>query len=298
MNLFEKLKKLVREPLVHFLLIGAGIYGLYGILGSSLEDENERAIIVSAGEIKARSDQWAQRWERPPTEEELAGLIRDYVRTQVLYREAIAMGLEKGDVVIERRLAQRLELLAQNLITPEEPSEAELRTWFEENEKEFTQPDLYSLVQLYFSPDKRGAATADDAKAALAVLESFEEIPENFESYGDRLLPQSYYADQTEAGLNRVFGQGFVDQVIKLEPGAWRGPVISGYGVHLVYMTEITRASAPDFSELAEQAKEVWTAEKGRELSERFVENLIEGYEITVEDADVVLAVPGPSASP
>ena len=298
MNLFEKLKKLIREPLVHFLLIGAGIYALYGMFGSSLDDDDERTIIVSAGEIKARSDQWSKQWQRPPTEEELAGLIRDYVRTQVLYREAMGMGLEDGDVVIERRLAQRLQLLIQSLITPEEPSEDELRTWFEENVKEFTQPDLYSLVHLYFSPDKRGAATDDDAEAALAMLESLDEIPEDFESYGDRLLPQSYYADQTEAGLSRVFGQGFVDEVIKLEPGAWRGPVVSGYGLHLVYITAVTRASAPDFSALAEQAKELWTDEKSRELNERFIENLIESYEITVEDTDIALAVPGPSASP
>ena len=296
--MFGKLKKLVREPLVHFLLIGAGIYALYGMFGSSLDDEDERTIIVSAGEVKARSDQWSKQWQRPPTEEELAGLISDYVRTQVLYREAMAMGLEDGDVVIERRLAQRLQLLIQGLIKPEEPSEDELRAWFEENEKEFTQPDLYSLIHLYFSPDKRGAATEDDAEAALAMLESLGEIPEDFESYGDRLLPQSYYADQTEAGLSRVFGQGFVDEVIKLEPGAWRGPVVSGYGLHLVYITAVVRAPAPDFSALAEQAKELWTAEKSRELNERFIENLIESYEITVEDADVALAVPGPSASP
>jgi hypothetical protein len=297
-NLFEELKTLAREPLVHFLLIGAGIYGLYGIFGNSLDVDDERSIIVSAGEIKARSDQWSKQWERPPTEEELAGLIRDYVRTQVLYREAMAMGLEDGDAMIERRLAQRLQLLIQSLIKPEEPSEDELRTWFDENVKEFTQPDLYSLVHLYFSPDKRGAATEDDAEAVLAVLESLEEIPEDFESYGDRLLPQSYYADQTEAGLSRVFGQGFVDEVIKLEPGGWRGPVVSGYGLHLVYVTEVARALAPDFSALAEQAKERWTAEKSRELNERFIENLIESYEITVEDADVALAAPGPSASP
>ena len=117
-------------------------------------------------------------------------------------------------------------------------------------------------------------------------------------SRGDRLLPQIYYEDQTETALRRVFGPGFVEQVIKLEPGAWRGLVISGYGVHLVYITELTRASAPDFSALAEQAREAWTAEKGRELSERYIENLIEGYQITVEDADVTLAVPGPSTSP
>ena len=298
MTLIEKLNRLVREPLVHFLLIGAGIYGLYGILGSSPERDDERTIIVSSGEIKARSDQWTKLWARPPTEEELAGLIRDYVRTQVLYREAMAMGLENGDVVIERRLAQRMQLLAENLIKPEEPSEDELRAWFEANAKEFKQPDLYSLVQVYFSPDKRGSATRDDAQTALAMLESLEDIPENYASYGDRLLLQNYYTDETEAGLSRVFGERFVEEVTKLEAGAWRGPVMSGYGIHLVYITDLTRAAAPEFSEFAEQAKEAWTAEKGRELSERFVENLIASYEITVEDADVAPAIPGPGATP
>ena len=298
MNLLEKLEKLIREPLLHFLLIGAGIYGLYGILGSSPDGKDERTIIVSTGQIKAMSDQWTRQRLRPPTEEELAGIIRDHIRTQVLYREAVAMGLENGDTVIERRLAQRLELLTESLITPEEPSEEEMRAWFKENEEKFKQPDLYSLFQVYFNPDKRGAATLDDTKAALAKLESFEEVPVDFASYGDRLLSQSYYSSQTEVQLSKAFGSGFVDQVIKLEPGAWHGPVLSGYGTHLVYVAEVTRASAPDFSAFAEQAKEAWKAEKVKELSERFIENLIADYEITVEDTDIPLTVPGPSALP
>ena len=113
------------------------------------------------------------------------------------------MGLEKGDAVIKRRLTQRLQLLAQNLITPEKPSEDELRAWFEENEKEFTQPDRYSLVHLYFNPDKRGSATADDAMVELAKLQSTKEIPMDIASRGDRLLPQIYYEDQTETALWR-----------------------------------------------------------------------------------------------
>jgi peptidyl-prolyl cis-trans isomerase C len=289
------MKKWLKEPLLHFLVIGVGIYGLYGILGSSLDDEDERTIIVSTGEIKAISDQWTRQRLRPPTEEELAGVIRDHVRTQVLYREAVAMGLDNGDRVIERRLAQRLKLLVQR-ITPEEPSEDELRAWFEENEKKFKLPDLYSLFQVYFNPDKHGAATLDDAKAALSKLESFEEVPADFVSYGDRLLSQSYYSSQTEVQLSKTFGSGFVDQVIKLEPGAWHGPVFSGYGTHLVYVNEVTRPPAPDFSAFAEQAKEAWMAEKVKELSERFIENLIAGYEITIEDIDVPLTVPGPGA--
>ena len=280
--LIEKLKRMAREPLIHFLLIGAGIYGLYEIIGSGPDDEDERTIAVSANEIKALSNQWARQRLRPPTKEELASIIRDHVRTQVLYREAVAMGLENGDTVIERRLAQRLTLLTKGLITPEEPSEGELRAWFKENEKSFEQPDLYSLFHVYFNPDKRGAEALDDAKAALAKLESFEEVPADFASYGDPLL-QGYYPAHTEAALRRVFGTGFVEQVTNLKPGIWHGPVLSGYGTHLVLVNDVLLMPLPAYEDIKERIKEEWMAEQITELSERFINNLISRYEIVVE---------------
>jgi len=290
--MIEKLKKLLREPLVHFLLASAGIYVLYVGVAGDIDEGDDRTITISAADVIALSDQWTRIWQRPPSEEELAGVIRGSIRTQVLYREAVAMGLEQGDTVVERRLAQRLEMLAKSLMAPEEPSDDELRAWFEENEDQFRQPDRYSIVQVYFDPDRRDAATLDDARAAYEELQSIEGIPADIASYGDRLMSQNYYLDQTELGLRKSFGSGFVEQVIELEPGLWHGPILSGYGTHLVYVTAVKRAAMPDYNDYVEQVREGWTAEKVEELGEQFVENLVARYEITIEDPEGTLTIP------
>jgi hypothetical protein len=290
--MIDKLKKLLREPLVHFLLASAGIYGLYlGVAGDS-DGEDERTITVSAAEVSALREQWMRTWQRQPTEEELAEIIQGSVRMQVLYREAVAMGLEQGDTVVERRLAQRLEMLAKSLMAPEEPSEDELRAWFEENEGKFRKPDRYSIVQVYFDPDRRDAATLDDARFAFEELQSMERIPADIANYGDRLMSQNYYVDQTELDLRKSFGSGFVEQVIVLEPGLWHGPILSGYGTHLVYVTEVTRAPIPDYNTFKDQVREGWAVEKVEELGEQFVENLVAKYEVTIEEPEAVLTVP------
>jgi hypothetical protein len=288
----EKLKKLMREALVHFLLISVGIYGLYAGLTDGSDDGDGRTITVSAVEVSALKEQWMRIWQRKPTEEELAEIIQGSVRTQVLYREAVAMGLEQGDTVVERRLAQRLEMLAKSLMAPDEPSEDELRAWFTENQDKFREPDRYSIVQVYFNPDRRDAATLDDARVAFEELQSMEGIPADIASYGDRLMSQNYYVDQTELDLRKTFGSGFIEQVMELKPGLWHGPILSGYGTHLIYVTEVTRAPIPDYNTFKDQVREGWTAEKVEELGEQFVENLVAKYEVTIEEPQGVLTVP------
>ncbi len=292
----DKLKKLLREPLVHFLLASAGIYGLYvGVAGHS-DDGDDRTIVVSAAEIDALAEQWSRIWHRPPTEEELEEVIRGRVRNKALYREAVAMGLEQGDPVVERRLAQRLEMLAESLMAPEEPSEEQLRAWFRENEAKFRQPDRYSLVQVYFNPERRGAATLEDARIALEELRSLGGIPENIANYGDRLMSQSHHVDQTELDLQKSFGSGFAEQVVELEPGLWHGPVLSGYGTHLVFVTQVTRVPPPDYESFAQQVREGWMAEKIAELGEQFVASLVAKYEVTIEATEEQLTIPEPTS--
>ena len=126
----EQLKKLLRDPLVHFLLIGACIYAAYGLLETESPDEYSRTVTITSGEIQALTDQWTRLYSRQPTREELGGLIDNHVRTQILYREAKAMGLDKQDMVIERRLAQKIELLSRSLVVPEEPTDEALAAWY------------------------------------------------------------------------------------------------------------------------------------------------------------------------
>ena len=295
--LIEKLKKLAREPLLHFLLIGAGIYGLYGIYAEGDDGDNARTITISSSEIRSLGDQWTRSWSRPPTSDELSGIVRERVRTRVLFREAQAMGLDKDDLIIERRLAQKLEFMAQGLLTPQEPSDQILADWYAANSERFKQPDLYTLTQIFFDPDKRGEATLNDAKAALGELVKLDTLPENYDNYGDRIMLQNHYPARSEQELRSLFGSGFADQVVSLDPGVWHGPVLSGYGAHLVLINDVMRTPLPAYEDIKEQLVDAWTTEEIDKLSENFIASLISRYEIVVEEAEVPLTIPGNEAA-
>ena len=296
--MFERLKQLASAPLVHFLLIASAIYGFYGIYGGAEESDNERTITVTSGEIQALTNQWTRLWNRPPTKQELAGVIREHVRTQILYREAVAMGLDDGDTVIERRLAQKVEYLAQGLITPEEPSDEALQAWYAANPGRFKPPDLYTITHIFFDPDKREETTLDDARAVLDVLTELDELPPDYSEYGDRFMLQNYYPSRSEVELRKLFGSGFVERIIKLKPGTWHGPVLSGFGTHLVVVNDVNRPQEPPYEAVKAQIKEAWMGDQIQQLSERFLEMLISRYEVVVEDTEVLMTIPGEDAAP
>ncbi len=281
-----RLKALAREPLIHFLLIGGGIYGLYGISSSGVDYADERTIAISAGDLEALSGRWSQLWNRPPTEAELAGLVDEHVRRRILHREALAMGLDVGDVVIERRLAQKLERVAEGLITPLEPSVEELRAWYAEHPDHFKRPDRYSFAQIYFSPDERGSAAADDARKTLETIRTLGAAPRDLRDYGDRLMLRPAYQDVSQAEITKLFGPEFARAVVELEPGAFRGPIESGYGVHLVRLDEVVLSPPPAFESVRAQIREVWTAERIDERSERFIRELMDRYEVVIEGGE------------
>ena len=164
--------KWIREPLLHFLFIGAAIYLLYGAVVESVPEETDKTIIVSAGEVEWMRSSWQKRWNRPPTPEEFDGLIQQYIRETVLYREALTMGLNQHDQVIRRRLAQKLEFLAKDLVALTPPSEEELVAYFETHKDRYQQPALYTFTQVFIDPDKRGDTTLTDAEAIKATLKT------------------------------------------------------------------------------------------------------------------------------
>jgi peptidyl-prolyl cis-trans isomerase C len=292
------LKKMAHEPLLHFLLIGTGIYALYGLSASDETGNDERIVTVTSGKIQSLADQFMKMRSRPPTEPELTGVINDYARTQVLYREALAMGLDKGDLVQERRLARKLESMAQSLITPEEPSDEVLVDWYAANVESFKQADLYTLTQIFFDPDKRDRKTLEDAQAALDELNALEHIPPDLNAYGDRLMLNNYYPNLSQEQLGKLFGTGFAEEAVKLEPGVWHGPILSGYGAHLVLLNEVILVPPPAFEEIKKVVRDEWMAEQITELSERFIKGLVSRYEIIIEDTEVPISVPRATEAP
>lgn len=282
----NKLMRYLREPLLHFVLIGAGVYLLYAAVGNENTD-NERRVTVTAEEVAVIADQFVQAWNRPPTVEELNSLVSKHADVQVLYREALAMGLDKGDYVIERRLAQKLEFLAAGLTTPPEPGEQELVAYFRENLDRYRQPDTYTLTQVFFNSDNGRDKARAAAQAALAELRQLPDLPSNLETYGDASLLPGHLERRALSEIGREFGQAFSQQLPQLQAGDWHGPLLSGIGTHLVFIHEIVRADAPDFESLRARISDDWTAWKIDEFSRRFLDELRSRYVIVIENADI-----------
>ena len=276
--------KFLREPLVHFLVIGAALFVLYGVMGQQEGEEKERAITITSGEINWLTDAWQKRWNRPPTAEERDGLIQQYLREMILYREAVAMGLDKDDTVIRRRLAQKLEFLTQDLISPQPPTKGELQSYFEAHIDRYQAPDLITLTQVFFDPDKRGNQTLKDAETIKAKLIALMQPPQDARSFGDPFMLQSYYPERSEAELAKLFGRGFAQPVFKLAPQQWHGPVLSGYGTHLVYVHDRRESEPPRFADVEAQVRQDWENDKREQLNEQFLASLMGRYDVTIED--------------
>jgi peptidyl-prolyl cis-trans isomerase C len=280
------LSKLFKEPLVQFLLIGACIYAAYALLGAPDDAAAEQTVYISEARIDGLSIAWEKRWNRPPTEDELVGLVRAYLREDILYREAVAMGLDEDDHIIRRRLAQKLEFLTNDLVQLQEPAEGELEAFFAANIEQFQSPDLITFVTVFFNPDKRGDATLDDAEATLQQLQvAGEPDPATLEA-GDRLLLNNFYANATEFDIRRSMGSGFAETVMALDPGAWHGPVLSGFGTHLVYVFEFVQAPPPELGDVRDAVMPEWQRIETEQFNADFLDSLKARYEVVIEAPD------------
>jgi parvulin-like peptidyl-prolyl isomerase len=257
------MKRLLREPLVHFLLIGAVLFGIYGLMPS------DRTASASSKEIRLTRDELAQlallfqsQWRREPTPEEFGRLVENRVQSEVLYREALAMGLDKDDEIVKRRMGQKMQFLAEDVAAAREPTSAELKAWYEKNTASFAHPPRVSFRHLYFSPDRRGARARVDAAQALAKLSGQPVDAKIAGALADRFMFQEYYRDRAPEFLGKEFGPQFALAVAKLPPGAWQGPVESGFGWHLVFVDTVIPGRVPAFEEIEPDVKAAWLAEQ------------------------------------
>jgi hypothetical protein len=282
--MIKTLRKLARDPLFHFLAIGAAIYLAFGVFAEPVLKETDKTIVVSAAEVEWMQTSWKKRWNRPPTAQEMDSMVQQYIRETVLYREALTMGLNKHDQVIRRRLAQKLEFLAKDLAALTSPTEEELQAYFNAHWDRYQQPARYTFTQVFFDPDKRGDATLADAEKIKATLIEKGDAIESAGALGDGFMLQNYYPEKDRAEIQKFFGGGFTKSLVALSPGQWHGPVLSGYGMHLVYVSHISEPPAPVFAELRERVAQDWKTDKGEELNEKFYANLRDRYTIVIEE--------------
>ena len=257
------IKRWLREPLLHFLLIGIALFGVYSYLHRGRGGfESSRQITLSLDELAQMDMYFESQWHRQPTPEEFDAMVEDKIREEVLYREALAMGLDKDDTIVKRRMAQKMQFLAEDVAAAHEPSTAELQAWFEKNGNKFALPSRYSFRHLYFSPDKRGKNAQEDATKTLAKIAGQPEDSKLAVSLADPFMFQDYYGDRAPEALAKEFGPQFVVALEKLKPGSWQGPIESGYGWHLVFVDTVIPGRIPAFEEAEPDVKTAWLGEQ------------------------------------
>lgn len=280
----NKLMQMAREPLIQFLIIGACIYGAYALFGTPDEDTVDKTIVVDAGRIDGFIGEWQRRWNRPPTQQELEGVINAFVRESILYRQAVAMGLDVDDPITRRRMAQKLEFLTKDIALLKEPADGELEAYFQENIALYRAPDLITFSQAFLDPDKREAATIQDAENLLAQLQAAGEPDPQMLVAGDRFMLQNYFSEISELDIRRQFGSGFSESVMQLEPGKWHGPVLSGFGTHLVFVYSVHVPPPPVFEDVRQYVLANWQTRQQETFNADFFENLKGSYEIVVAE--------------
>lgn len=221
------IRRILREPLLHFVLLGAALFGSYQWWAVPVDDQS--TIIVTADRIASLRAQFtAMHGSRPPAEEELRGMIAAYVRDEMLYREGLALGLDRNDPVIRSRVKQKADMLATDAMTVE-PTDADLQAYLDAHRDKFDMPGRITFEQVYFDPDKHRNVERELAEARAALARGQQP-----ESLGDRTMLPSSVTLALSSEVDAQFGEGFTASVARLSGADWQGPVKSPFGLHLV----------------------------------------------------------------
>jgi PPIC-type PPIASE domain len=273
--------KLLREPLVHFLLLGAVLFGVFALVGDR-GSTRPGHIVVTPGHIEHLTVSFRRTWQRPPTAPELAGLIEDYIREEVLYREAVAMGLDRDDTIIRRRLRQKLEFLTEEAAETAAPSDAELQAFLQQHGDAFRVEPRLAFRHVYLSRKRRGD-TIDAAARELLVQLTTGAAATDTAALGDPFLLPHAFVLLSRNEIARLFGDAFATQLQHLELGRWAGPLESAYGLHLVFVHERTDGRLPILDEVRQAVQREWLTARRKEANEQFYQHLRARYTVVVE---------------
>jgi len=276
--------RLIREPLFHFLILGAAIFAAHGLITRHQTDKPGE-IVVTQGAVENLITGFTRTWQRPPTEDELQGLVRDSIREEAAYREALALGLDRDDMIVRRRLRQKLEFVSDGLTTRAEPRDAELQSFLQAHKESFQTEPLFSFQQIYFSPQLHGENLHHDVARVLDALQhSGSHVHEN--ELGDPFLLQQTFENVPLPDLKKTFGDKFASTISALLVSSWQGPIESGYGMHLVYVTKRTDSHLPALTEVREQVRREYLDAKRREATDKFYEVLLSRYSVKIEPSE------------
>ena len=276
------LKQWLKEPLLHFFILGLAVFGLHAFLEREPEaiDSDPYLVEVTSADIDWMRAIFNKKMGREPTVSELRGQVGYLIREQILSREAVAMGLDEGDMVVRRRLAQKMEFLFKDLSGLSEPSEDELREYYEQNRQKYEIPTRLSLTQVYFNSERRGV---ENARRAIQTLINQDADPFETSTLGDASMLTAVCNRCSANDIKNKFGIAFSEAVMNKETGTWVGPIQSAYGLHAVYIHDRLDERTPDFEAVAEKVKNDWVLANQKENTQKVYGEIRTKYRVLVE---------------
>lgn len=277
------LSKILREPLVHFVLIGAVVFGLYALVGERLEKPQDR-IVLTEGRVQQLAQVFAKTWQRPPSSEELHGLVDAYVKEEVYYREALKLGLDRDDTLIRRRMQQKMEFVTEPSDELLRADDAALQAYLHSHKAEFRVEPRFAFEQVFLNPEKTGAAASVRAEQMLTVLKASERdgVPPDV---GDPTLLPAEMPLSPLSGIARNFGEPFAAKLTDLPEKEWAGPIKSPYGLHLVRVTERIDSYDPQLTKVRGAVAQKWRTEKRDEFQKQSYDQFLAEYEVVLPAA-------------
>jgi parvulin-like peptidyl-prolyl isomerase len=274
-------RKLIREPLLQFLILGGLLFVYFEWKGGGAGPGSTR-ISITPGLIAHLATGFAKTWQRPATDVELKGLIDEYVKEEIATREATAMGLDRDDTIIRRRLRQKMEFLVEDAVDTAPPGEAEIQAWLGKHPDAFRAEPQVALRQVYVNAKNRGASAQAGAQRQLARLRAAGPDAK-IDALGDAsMLPRELRLGPLSEVV-RTFGTEFAARIEAIEPGQWTGPVESPYGLHLVLVMERLAPAPPALADVQPLIQRELMAERRKAQLQGLYERLLAKYTVTIE---------------
>ena len=273
--------KITKEPLLYFLLLGGALFLLFQQVSDNpfSGDAPPEEIVVSAGRIQALSQGFEKVWQRSPTQQEMQALIQNYVREEVLYREALAMGLDRDDAIVRRRMRQKMEFLSEDIAALDPPDEAELQAYLDANPETYRQPTRFSFRQVYLNPANHAQDLEKDVMELLASLRSNDT---DAIDAGESMMLEHEFQNASERDIERALGRQFLQQLRNSQTGSWQGPIRSGFGLHLVFISQRIDGQIPRLAEVRDEVLRDWSARKRKQTNEAIYQAFRKRYKVII----------------
>jgi hypothetical protein len=275
-------RRWLKEPLLHFVLLGAAIFAVDALRGGDTVPADEKNIVVSPGRVLNLAALFTKTWQRAPSEPELLALVEDYVLEEALYREGKALGVDQDDTIIRRRVRQKMEFVVDDIIEQAEPNEEQLEAWLANHLADYVEPARFRFRQIYLNPERHAQTLEADAEGVLAQLRALDEKADP-RGLGDPALFEHAYPDASVEAITSIFGADFVEGLGGLPIGEWSGPLTSTFGLHIVHIESRKDSGTPALKNVRQTVARDWAYAQREEATKQYRDGILARYETEIQ---------------